>query len=228
MVYRLLCCSDTHGRGAPSFQGALTAWIHAGDFYSGWRLREERERDEVDPESEPQRDRSRDGFDWFPDANVPAFAVRGNHDVTDPYGFFGAVEDITGRVLAVAEGVWVAGVGCHGQYFFDVPLESDLEAICERVRRELRRKVRLKDRVILVSYYPAMVTNGPSYQSVKQLAEEIRPLVVVQGHVHESFGRRTIVDLGGSNSLVIDPGPAGMVLSIDGERWTVEVEDAHE
>ena len=225
MKYRLFCCSDTHGAGAPQIDVPLTAWLHAGDFYNGWRIREEAHTQADEPPPTP-RDKSADGANWFPDSAVPGFAVRGNHDVSDPYGFFAAVQDVTGRVARIADGLWVAGIGWHGQFFFDVPTDQDLSPLCDRVRREALAKTRGSDRILLLTHYPAVADAGgvKPYGSVARLARDLRALAIIQGHLHEAFGRRRSLAFDSGEVVVLDPGPDGMVLVVEPDRGGVELE----
>ena len=72
---------------------------------------------------------------WFADRTTPVHVVAGNHDTADEFGAFRTATDLTGRVLPVAERLFLAGVGWHGERYFELPLESDLRAVCDRVGR---------------------------------------------------------------------------------------------
>lgn len=115
----------------------------------------------------------------------PVYAVVGN---MDPYGIRSRVQKylIEGRVVPVGS-FYLAGY----------PITAD----------SIRD---LGSRLILVSHYPPHGTsvdrawNGEHIgsRSVRRLVEDVKPLVVLCGHVHESRG---IDKLG--NTVIVNPGP---------------------
>ena len=105
-----------------------------------------------------------------------------------------------GRVVLLAPGVWVVGVGWAGDGsagFAGPPLDTDLEEQCERLRDDIRRRLCDGDRVVVLSHYPPRFVgtfpgdNDPdvmTYESVAELVLALKPVVVVTGHMHEWAG----------------------------------------
>src|SRR3954471_17804376 len=108
MRYRLLCCSDTHGRAPPAVDdSSATAWLHSGDLYNGPDIIPDDQPLPGDPIAEVV---SR----WARARRAPVYAVRGNHDVADPYGWFAAVHELhDGAVARIAPDLLVVGIGWH-------------------------------------------------------------------------------------------------------------------
>ena len=84
------------------------------------------------------------------------------------------------------------------------------------------------DRVVLLTHYPARYPEvheepgdrdgaGVWYDCVRGVVEELRPLVVVQGHVHRSARTAFSVSAGGREVVALFPGPTGAVVTIDTE-----------
>ena len=229
MQYRLLCCSDTHGALPPDIKedGAL-AWLHAGDVNNGPTA----VGDGSDPLDDPLR---RDAARWFAARRCPVFVVKGNHDGLDDLRAFATATDVTGRVVAVAPRLFVAGIGWHGERYFELPFEADLRPVCDAVLRQVRRLVMPRDRVVLLTHYPARYPQvqevqgdrdgaGVWYDCVRHVVEELRPLVVIQGHVHR-WGRTAFsVPTGGRQVLAVFPGPTGATVTVDVDAGTTEHE----
>jgi Icc-related predicted phosphoesterase len=204
-------CSDTHGGLLPRWKGeAITAVLHAGDVYDAPSVMED------DP-FPPERAES---------FGVRVLAVRGNHDKKDPKQFFRIADDITGRLRKLLPGLWIAGIGFAPKLYFDLPGESDLDSQCRDLIRMTRREVMPGDSLILLTHYPPKLPELPcdevpknwTYRCVADLVEECRPIVVVQGHVHQWFGRQWRRD----NMLIVSPGPQReYVLRISNDRSRV-------
>jgi Icc-related predicted phosphoesterase len=60
-----------------------------------------------------------------------------------------------------------------------------------------------------------------SWRIVIKIIEEFKPVLVVQGHLHEFFGTSGIIDMGERKSLIINPGPRGATVKIDSALGTV-------
>lgn len=198
-------CSDTHSQAFPEWpSGSITAVLHAGDVYDAPSL--------IDDEDDP-RTRS-----WIESIKVPVLAVRGNHDFRDPGGFFKVAEDITGRLHRLGPRLWVAGVGFAAQRYYDLPGESDLAPQCSDLARRATRDVMPKDKLILVTHYPPKLPELPcddvpaewTFHCVAELIKQLRPTLVVQGHVHEWFGRQWR----SGDSRIISPGAQSRILAL--------------
>jgi Icc-related predicted phosphoesterase len=200
-------CSDTHGRVAPKFDpAAVSAVLHGGDAYDA--------ANGPDPDGDPLAP-------WLTRCSAPVFFVRGNHDQIDEWGWFNKYQDLTGRLAVLGPGLFLAGVGFTPQTYSDMPSESDLSAVCEQVRRTARELMGPSDRLVLLTHYPAkfpqfyMVQKaGWSFDCVRELIEELRPVAAIQGHIHQWFGRRHQLEIAGQRIFLVHPGPHGGVLRI--------------
>ncbi len=202
--------SDTHGGRLPLRDGvALDAILFGGDVYDAAGLKSGRDYSWL------RR--------WVDDSSVPVLAVRGNHDFLDPGGFFAGCEDISGRLYRLPSGLWIAGVGFAAPRYYDLPGEGDIEPVCQILARMALREIMPGERVILLTHYPPRLAELPvlaadqsgsqwTYRCVADLVERLRPIAIVQGHVHEWFGRQW---RRADGSLIFSPGPVGGILSID-------------
>jgi Icc-related predicted phosphoesterase len=152
------------------------------------------------------------------------FVVRGNHDYADPKGFFRQWDDVTGSVREISPGLFVAGVGFAPRAYYDLPGETDLQPVCRVVIRNARRLLRASDQVVLLTHYAAKFPGiypaeeslpGWVFACVRELIEELGPVAVVLGHVHEWFGRTYTVEVSGCPVLLVHPGARGGILEID-------------
>src|SRR3954454_19310461 len=135
MRYRFLCCSDTHGTVPPTIdESGAIAWLHAGDVNNGPTA--------VGDGSDPLEDPLRcDAARWFVTRRLPVFVVKGNHDGVDDFRAFSDATNLTGRVAEVAPRLYVAGIGWHGERYYELPFEADLRKVCDAVLRQTRRLV---------------------------------------------------------------------------------------
>jgi Icc-related predicted phosphoesterase len=112
----------------------------------------------------------------------------------------------------------------------ELPGESDLEPVCERARRQLRRLATPRDRIVLMTHYPPLSPGlfpprvgaraDSASESIARLVDEIKPILIVQGHEHRwsgLIGRR-------NSALVINPGREGMIAVVDTETNHAEIE----
>lgn len=217
---RLLCCSDTHGRRPPPLDedGAI-AWLHAGDVESGPDV--DASMLEVDPRLDPLL---APVATWFDSRPIPVHLVRGNHDCVDVYRAFDAGRDVGGRVVPLAPGVWLAGLGWHGERYFELPTDSDLMSALTSLERQLRRLAGPGDAVVLLSHYPlradearpAHPMNAEDSAGIRAFVDRVRPALVVEGHVHHRAGTSiALAHDDGRLTWVVNPGRAGCVVEID-------------
>lgn len=220
MRYRFLCCSDTHGEQPPTLDEAgATAWLHAGDLCNGSQI--------VETVDDPASDYLLAPVaHWFRDRRIAVHLVRGNHDVSDVYHALKNCGDLSGRIVKVAERLFIAGIGWCGERHYELPMESDLAPVCDSILRQAARMVFAEDRLILLTHYPPrfvgtqVVENdhdggGIWYDCVRLLVDQLQPLAVVQGHNHRWVGAVHRVALTSKETLIVNPGPAGGVLEVD-------------
>jgi Icc-related predicted phosphoesterase len=218
MTYTLLCCTDTHNAPMPNLsEESAAAWVHAGDFYdNGGRPPQGANRPgraEVLQLAEERRATAR--RKWLKSRRLPVYAVRGNHDVADPWGFFEQSRDITGRVVEPALGLFLAGIGWHGLTAADLPGEGELEPVCQDVRRQLLRQIHGEDVLVVVTHYPPSLPHGANgFDCIAELLAEFSPAAVVYGHLHEEEGTEHKCRWGDRPTLLINPGAAGAKLVV--------------
>jgi Icc-related predicted phosphoesterase len=231
MTHRILCYSDTHGNPPGHLDPAdAVALLHGGDFYRGQILRHVVARDSTEEDREELRRVTH--LQWLESAKLPVFGVRGNHDVADPLGVFSHVTDVSGSVVQIAPRLFVVGIGWHGEQFFDLPREIDIERVCNTMRRAVLRKTTAADRLILLTHYPGRFPElfGEQncsgtwwYESIRQFIQEIKPALVIQGHLHEHAGTRGIFEWKDGRSFIVNPGVRGAVVEIDMEANTAGI-----
>ena len=198
------CCSDTHGKSPPNYpERDLDGWLHAGDvcdkLWVGRPL--------------PKSNNVMEIRDWVSSRTKPVCAVHGNHDTFDGAKFFAACHDITGSVIEVA-GVRIVGVGWCGMDFADLPGNPELQSVANDCLRIFNRFSDMKP-VVLLMHYPFLSPDG-EIKSVplRDLVNDLRPVAVVQGHLHEWAATHYRFDAGKFSSLVLNPSSAGMLLRI--------------
>ncbi|MCC5829743.1 MAG: metallophosphoesterase [Phycisphaeraceae bacterium] len=227
MVYRLLCCSDSHGDPPPhADEREVVVWLHGGDLVDGSR---------VGRAGTTWQAAARVWNEWAAARTVPVLLTPGNHDTPAFRQHLLRLRDISGGVHRIAANLLIAGIGWSGERFYELPLEADLDAVCDQVRRHIRRERRADDHVALLTHYPphandpwpaapSALPNRGTFRCVTALVAEIAPVAVVQGHVHDWFGMHRRCEFGGHRSLVINPGPRGCKLLVDAATGQASVE----
>lgn len=205
---RIGICSDTHGELLPDFPSDCGLVLHAGDLYDFDEFADPGKADGIAGQLKDRR----------------VLLVRGNHDITDGLKLFSS-RDLSGMVLRVAPGLWVAGIGrgcghrdVHGDAVVMTPTESGLIGVCGGVLEAAMGEMRDGDQAILLTHYPARLPGekekeGFFFDCVFKVCEALRPAVVVQGHTHGKFGK--VVEHDGMT--FVWPGPAGMTLDLTPE-----------
>jgi len=218
----LLACTDTHTRmllpeiDVPQAQ----AWLHGGDFYL--RKTESRRKRPVGGEGMKGFQSKKAALDrWCTQRDIPLYAVRGNHDVTDPWGFFQRFHDISGQIKEITTQLWVAGLGWSGERFYQLPQEADVKTICEHLTEQLSDRLPSASRLIVLSHYPADTELCPGFVCINHFLARWKPIVFIQGHIHEAFKQQTFLSWeDGTQTLVFNPGPDGGILTIQPEAGT--------
>lgn len=211
-MIKLLCCSDTHGSRPPKLDETdATAWLHAGDVYNLSDLK-------------TSFDDTKDIEGWVKEQKLPVFAVRGNHDCPAKAPFFDNCE-ATGHCFEIAPGLLGLGLGWTGGEFSDLPTERDMQKVVDEAKREWVRKAKSGDQTLILTHYPpwsptklffaSFNPEGWMFTCIRELMDEVKPMVVVIGHIHELFGVEVTYNGADFSSLVVAPGPEGGILSID-------------
>jgi glutamate-ammonia-ligase adenylyltransferase len=226
--HTLLVCTDTHARMLlPDIDhpGAL-AWLHGGDFYL--RKNEPRRKRPMGPEAlKGYSAKKTDLQQWLTRHAIPVYTVRGNHDISDPWGFFQSCRDISGHLEEIIPGLFVAGIGWSGQQFYDLPDEAKLASVCEGLTEQILNQLPADAALIVLSHYPAVTELCPGFACINDLLARFKPTAIMQGHIHEAFEQQTILTWDdGTQTLVFNPGPWGGVLTIQPEAGTATFKPA--
>ncbi len=211
---KFICFSDTHGIAPPVVdEHGVVAWLHGGDFCNygldgPWIASEKKL------------------LAWSKKRTIPVYLVRGNHDYGDAAASLIAQcgHDISGCIVEVAPHLFVVGVGYSGRSYGDTPKECDLAKVCDTIVQKARSTLSSDDACIVLSHYPAKIgdfladsspANNAAYDCVRTTIEELSPIVVIQGHVHHLFGVKSKHEYSGRQSLILNPGPTGGILTIN-------------
>lgn len=206
-IIRIACCTDTHGhRPGDVDEAGLAAWLHGGDVcHAGGSI----------------------GLEsmqiWARSRSVPLYAVRGNHDVSPASRWFTHCNDITGQMVPLADSLWLAGIGWTGDRYYDLPAEADLEVECNRIRRAVHL-LPAGHHFILLTHYPPHLPElaqrhstpaGWMFRCIRALIDQLHPIAVVQGHLHEWAGESHTLAWQHCRCLIVNPGRQGATLAID-------------
>ena len=209
--YLFQCCSDTHGIPPPPLpESGIMAWLHAGDFYNGVKASSKKEADRT----LKANNKLQALMAWLNSRTIPFHCVAGNHDCSDPCG----AGLTNGSSLAkIDDGLFLVSLGWHGECYYDLPKEADLQKACADAMNAIVMKTTSKDKFIVLSHWPASL---PSYgspregylsKSIYQFCRELKPLAAIEGHVDGLYGTKETNE----GTLYVVCGPTGGTLSID-------------
>jgi len=216
MKTTIFCCSDTHGK-APPLPKKVDYFLHAGDFYDylGQLRHGMSERDFAGLKNNKQI-----LTEWKKNLSCPSFFVRGNHDVYDLHKIMS--EDISGKLHRLSDGLVLVGIGWSGGVFCDLPLERDIIPICESLFDQAAAEMKQGEHSIILTHYPPYIEQfyssygegydeGFVFKAVKKAMEAFRPVLLIQGHLHQKNGITFTYD----GTMIVHPGPVGMTIEID-------------
>lgn len=219
MRTRLFCVSDTHGKPPPQPEGDVVACLHGGDFYNKGT---KKYRTLFGPNGLAL-------LDWAEANKTQYYSVRGNHDGNDEVSFFSThSREVTGAAARLTDDLVLVGVGWNGSYHYDLPNEEGVGVYCNQAMNSLVKIVKPSDSFVVLSHYPAWTPKvfgrvgspkplGWMFDCVKELVDELKPIAVVAGHVHELSGKVAVYDGPRHTSLLVFPGPVGGILTVDTE-----------
>ncbi len=102
-------------------------------------------------------------------------------------------------------------IGWGGGGFSD--RDEGFEAFAKKIKKEINKD----DKVILVTHAPPYNTAAddlPQHhcgnKSIRNFIDEVKPVLAVSGHIHETAGRFSKV----GPTMVVNPGPKGMYLQV--------------
>lgn len=226
--HKFIICTDTHDKMRMPYVKCpdALAWLHGGDFYM--------RRDTITPRAAPGYNVRRFSrmrklaFDkWLSRLEIPLYAVRGNHDIEDLWGFFKACVDVTGKLVQPADALYIAGLGWHGDGILALPAEDDLQQVCESLSSQVQERLNSEDRLILLTHYPVPTDMCPGHECIGEFVERFKPLAVIQGHWHHAFGKTAMMEHGdNSHTLVVNPGSRGGILTVRPDEGFTEFTQA--
>ncbi len=229
MKYNLLICSDTH-EAAPGIipPPDTRCWLHAGDFYNNKDIASSDDESDAQYADTIGALEGGEAYQWFKSFKMPIYSVRGNHDGHDAWGFFRTVQDITGKVARVTPELLVAGIGWHGRNYNDLPSEANFTDVCSTLSGTVRRLRKPGDMLILLTHYPAYAppvakNQEGTFTTLRELAGSIKPVLIIQGHIHQWAGSQYDVLLDSKRVLVANPGGFGMAVSVDPAKGSVSI-----
>lgn len=212
---KIFCCSDTHGQAFPVPDEADLI-LHGGDFYDkGYRgSNSTKGMKEIEAVIASVRE-----------SGTRCLAVRGNHDCSDPLGFF-EDNDVTGDVRQVGDALHVVGLGWHGDRFYELPDGKIMAGVCRQLVDKCLRVMKEGDQSIFLTHFPPSgalaMQPGWVFDSIKSVVDAIRPRVVIQGHLHSLEGKSWIMD----DVVYVSPGASGAMIELLPDAvdvWKLEV-----
>jgi Icc-related predicted phosphoesterase len=143
--------------------------------------------------------------------NIPLFYVPGNCDpiVLADFEDLEDIYNVHGRIQSVDDAC-LGGVGGAPPSPFATPFELSEERI-HQVLSSVSLGLEGCDKTILVSHSPPAETSldrtrsgiHVGSKSIREFVEEVQPILVLCGHIHESMGKDTI-----GRSVMVNPGSA--------------------
>lgn len=223
---KIFCCSDTHGKAPPLYQEA-NLFLHAGDFYN-----------RLGPAGKAKGISYKDYInvvnkqaeleEWHKSRNQQMYSVKGNHDVEDPFNLLG-FSDLTWGVERISKDILLIGIGWAGCVYFELPTEQIMQANVQTLKRQIALKSNTGDKFLVLTHYPPYFADlyeksnqnpdGWMFKCIAELCEELKPVAVIQGHVHELFG----LAIERKGSIILAPGPKGMILDLSGSTPNVDL-----
>lgn len=84
------------------------------------------------------------------------------------------------------------------------------------------------DMLILLTHYPAYAppvakNQEGTFTTLRELAGSIKPVLIIQGHIHQWAGSQYDVLLDSKRVLVANPGGFGMAVSVDPAKGSVSI-----
>lgn len=236
-MIKLNCCTDTHSAIPPNLDETdVLAWLHGGDVYSHLFFHKE--------PATPTFMALKEWVAARKAKNVSVYGVKGNHDCSFKMSFFDDAVNITGSCTQIAPKLNLIGLGWSGGAYYDLPTERDMQKVCDEAKRLWIMKSMPGDSTIILTHYPAWRADlypdagdpeGWLFTCIRELIDEVAPMAVIQGHIHQLFGKqfdyRPILDPSTESgkeftSLFVYPGDKGGTLSIDLENSSVSFEFA--
>ena len=150
--------------------------------------------------------------------DLDVYALPGNCDPLDlPKAISDICTDMHGKSTVIG-GMHMAGLGGSNPTIFNTPFELDEDTIYNMLRPIS------KEGMILMVHAPAygfndVIPSGISVgsTSILKIVEEFHPILVLNGHIHESVG---IIEKNGTT--FVNPGPAK-----DGKYAIVEIKEGN-
>jgi hypothetical protein len=136
---------------------------------------------------------------------------------------FAATNEIDGRCVEAFPGVLLAGVGWHGEKYYELPTEREIGRVCDAAYRDYLRISKAGDQVVILTHYPCWLRSlyqygknpeGWMFETITDLARKTKAVAVVQGHVHELLGQSVRYADDSLDVLLAFPGPQGGILTL--------------
>jgi Icc-related predicted phosphoesterase len=213
------CCSDTHAQIPPEFEG-IDAYLHAGDIYNRGRQYKEVHGPTPNMVAVGQ---------WASRQQIPIVWALGNHDCNDN-AWLGSVCTSMVGCHPLGQNLKVVVLGWHGGVYSDLPREMDMRKVCTEAMNDVVRKSSSKDKFIVLTHFAANFPElfhfngnpeGWAFNCIRELVIELKPLALIEGHIHELSGVDARLAGPDFETLVAFPGPNGGVLDVDVENKKV-------